>query len=229
MMLDFASSAEVDVAPPPLQFADRDHGAIKSHPRHQATHWTRRLQDPLGTALLRLIRARTTLDEVDSAAPSWEGRTELVAHPDSQSVDETEALRPELSPGCTDLPVVEPAVTGTDRRGFPRRPSECSVTLIERHETSQLTPQEIDWWLQSSRTVGRLLDISQTGLCLQLDREIAHETEVLLRISNHQLDRYVDATAKVIHSNRTGRGQFSVHCRALHDLTLAELQDLAGH
>ncbi len=100
------------------------------------------------------------------------------------------------------------------------------MTLLERHETNRLTPQEIDWWLQSSRTVGRLIDISQTGLCMQFDREITKDTEVLLRISNQQLNRQLDSVAKVISSSPIAPGKFSVHCRTLHDFTLAELQDL---
>ncbi|MES2793066.1 MAG: PilZ domain-containing protein [Planctomycetota bacterium] len=117
-------------------------------------------------------------------------------------------------------------VTTGDRRRFPRRQSECMVTVLERRQTDQLTPQQIDRWLQAGRSVGRLLDISQAGLCLLLDREIAKDTEVLLRISNQQLNRHIDCTATVVHSHLTGQGRFSIHCRVLNEFTLSDLQDL---
>ncbi|MDB5335230.1 MAG: hypothetical protein JWN70_849 [Planctomycetaceae bacterium] len=224
-MLDFLAGVEVTEAPQPLTLANPDHAPIKAHPRHQANHWTRCLQDTVGEALQKLQKTNTSTDDVDGESSNWDERTESSAAQNSQAASQPEMLLQALS-----LQNQEPAVAETlpelDRRGFPRRASECSVTLVERRETQLLTPQEIDLWLDAGGTAGKLLDISQTGLCLQLNREIANDSEILLRISNQKLNCHVDTTATVIHSRSTGNGRYSVHCSVLHPLTIAELQDL---
>ena len=198
----------------------------KAHPRHITPHWTRRLPDPLGAALNKLRKTRTTLDDVAAAAETWVPQpiptaATPVPHP---AVPPAPATAFEVSSEePSELPI---PMSVADRRRFPRRSSECTVTVVERSETEQLTPREIDWLLQSGRDVGRLLDLSQTGLCLLLDHDVAVDSEVILRISNEQLNRHVDASAKVVRSYRTGQGRFSVHCKALHEFTLDELQDL---
>lgn len=113
-----------------------------------------------------------------------------------------------------------------NRRRFPRRHSECRVAIVYRSETTGLTPQQIDWLLKSGRTTGQLQNISQLGICLMLSSEIPAETEVLLRISNDQLKRSVDMSAKVLRSQAVQPGNFSIHCQTLRDFTLDELQDL---
>src|SRR5205085_1704620 len=113
------------------------------------------------------------------------------------------------------LQASQPATASSDRRMFPRRQSECSVTLVFRRETQRLTPREIDWLLQTGSLRGRLLDISQTGLCLLWNEQIPDNAEVVLRISNPQLNRHVDATARVINSKPGGHGRFSIHCRVV--------------
>ena len=98
-----------------------------------------------------------------------------------------------------------------------------------------MTPHEIDLWLREVGHVGRLLDISQTGLCLQLNREIAPDSELILRITNHHLKSHVDTVAKVVHSRTIGQERYTIHCRVLNPFTRAQLQDLgrppvdAGH
>lgn len=224
-MLDFLESVEVTEAPQPLTLANPDHAPIKSHPRHHANHWTRCLQDAVGDALQKLQKTHTSPNEFDGAPSNWDESTESVPAQTSQGVGQPEMLLQALSLE-NQTPVIAETLPELDRRGFPRRASECSVTLIERRETELLTPQEIDLWLDAGGTAGKLLDISQTGLCLQLNREIAKDSEIILRISNQKLNRQVDTTAKVIHSRGTGQSRYSVHCSVLQPLTVAELQDL---
>ncbi len=224
-MLDFLDGVEVTDAPQPLNLATPNHAPIKSHSRQPANHWTRCLQDTVGDALQKLQKTHTSSDDVDGESSSWDDRTESNFTQNSQGVGQPGMLLQALS-----LENQEPAVADTlpelDRRGFPRRASECSVTLLERRETELLTPQEIDMWLDAGGTAGKLLDISLTGLCLQLNRDIGKDSEIILRISNPKLNRQVDTTAKVVHTRGTGQGRYSVHCSVLHPLTVAELQDL---
>ena len=195
--------------------------------RQQTTHWTRRLPDPLGAALLKLRSTRTTLEAVDAASASWERAQTFPAPSISpQRVAEAELSCRELPSQSDDQAGSTIPVSGEDRRAFPRRQSECLVTVLHRYETRHLKPRETDCLLQNGRVVGRLLDISQTGLCLMLGEVIADNSELVLRISNQQLNRHVDASAQVIHSQHVGHGRFSIHCRVLRDFTLSELQDL---
>lgn len=186
---------------------------------------TRQAADVLGSALLRLNADRHVLDLMETTIT---GRMQ-------PAVDFTDRADSKDSSDChasiLPLPLRSSALADespghSDRRRFPRRSSECAVALIERHQTSQLTPQEIDWLLQSSRHVGRLLDISQTGLCLLLDCELQNGTEVLLRISNHDLNRHVDSSATVLRSQSAGHGKVSVHCAVQREFSLDQLQDL---
>ncbi len=196
-------------------------------PRQQATHWTRRLPDPLGAALLKLRSTRTTLKAVDAASASWErGQTFPGPSISPQRVAEAELFCRELPVQSDDQAGLTIPVSGEDRRAFPRRQSECLVTVLHRCETQHLKPRETDCLLQNGRLVGRLLDISQTGLCLMLGEVIADNSELVLRISNQHLNRHVDASAQVIHSQHAGHGRFSIHCRVLRDFNLSELQDL---
>lgn len=233
-MLDLQNNSEVTESIETLSVAGWSQlPPSKALPRHIPTHWSRHLPDPLGAALNKLRRTRTTLDDVAAAADSWgQSPPPSAATPASLLVEQADLPTATTDPGShpelpaaaeSELPIAIPAV---DRRRFPRRSSECLVTVVERSATAELTPREVDWMLQSSRDAGRLLDLSQTGLCLLLDHDLAIDSEVLLRISNPQLDRYVDASAKVVRSYRTGQGRYSIHCQALNDFTLDELQDL---
>ncbi len=191
--------------------------------RPAINHWSQRVKDPLGKALLRLHGQRDILDLMESAVPAVEKVQPVVEAPDVAVDDSTESIFPLQQIQTPSL--VEPS-SGSERRRFPRRQSECSVTLVERAQTLELTPRETDWLLQSSRAVGQLLDISQTGLCLLVEKDLAIGSEVLLRISNPQLQRTVDSAATVVRSQPSGAGRFSIHCVVLREFTLDQLQDL---
>lgn len=190
--------------------------------RPATNHWSQRLRDPLGKALQRLHGQRDILDLMESAAASSEPAA-VISQPAPDAHDDSAAILP-LQP--VRLAAEAETTGGADRRRFPRRQSECSVALIERKQAAGLTPQQTDWLLQSTRSVGRLLDISQAGLCLLLDNDLEIGSEVLLRISNSQLNRQVDSTATVVRSQPSGPGRFSVHCVARREFTLDQLQDL---
>lgn len=223
-MSDVSTELEVTASELPPGWGDRKPRQVPV--RQLAGHWSQRVRDPLGTALLRLNTQRSALDVLETAAVPVQP-----AAPQSGVLNRIDQEHVESSP--VTLPLQPPEVTdilssydGSERRRFPRRQSECEVTLIDREKTHELTPQETDWLLKSSCQVGRLLDLSQSGLCLLLDTGISAGTEVLLRISNHRLNRHVDSAAKVVRSQPAGHGRFCVHCQVLQDFTLDQLQDL---
>jgi hypothetical protein len=231
-MLDSLTQPEVTEEPQPLKLANPDRSPIKPHPIRQATHWTRRLPDIVGGALQKLVQP-----SIPDAGVSTTSYSTRKSRSDDQSVGDPGMLLQaiaENSQATVTAPLAD-TLPELDRRGFPRRASECSVTVINRRETEQLTPHEIDLWLQVGSHVGKLLDISQTGLCLQLTREIAPDSELLLRITNHKLNTHVDTAARVVHSRTIGQERYTIHCRALSPFTRAQLQDLgrppvtAGH
>ena len=232
-MLDSLTAAEVTETHPPLNLSPSSQSPIKTHPRYQATHWTRRLNDAVGTALQKLKSPQGALE--GSAQSCVEPVTVSDSSENSGATSQPEMLLQALAfenEQQADAPAV---LSELDRRGFPRRSSECSVAVLERSQTEELTPQEIDRWLAAGGTTGKVLDISQTGLCLQLQREIASDTEIVLRVSNQKLNRHVDTAARVVHSRYIGQGRYSIHCCVLNPLTVADLQDLgrpplaAGH
>lgn len=232
-MLDSLTAAEVTETPPPLHLSPQSQAPIQAHPRYQATHWTRRLNDAVGTALQKLKLPHRPLEGAGRSGA--EASPAAVSSEHSAATSQPEMLLQALAFENLQQPDAPAVLSELDRRGFPRRSSECSVAVLERSQTHELTPQEIDRWLAAGSTAGKVLDISQSGLCLQWHREIASDTEIVLRISNQKLNRHVDSVAKVIHSRHTGHGRYSIHCQVLNPLTAADLQDLgrpplaAGH
>lgn len=184
-------------------------------------HWTGRLRDPLGDALAR-IKARDERPGTIEHAPQATQRD--TSDPIAESVFPSILPMHELNAGLSheELTLADCG----NRRKFPRRRSECRVAIVRRSETEGLTPQQIDWLLESGRAIGRLKNLSQLGICLILASTIASETEVLLRITNDDIGRHVDVTALVIGSQAGNSGTFTIHCRTLRDFTLDELQDL---
>lgn len=194
--------------------------------RQLAGHWSERVRDPLGAALLRLNTQQSALDVLEATAESVQSsppKSVVMNRVDQEHVESPPTVLSPQPSGSTD---VSQTFAGSERRRFPRRQSECEVTLIDRQQTLDLTPQETDLLLRSSSQVGRLLDLSQTGLCLLQDVDVALGSEVLLRISNHQLNRHVDSAAKVVRSQSAGHGRFCIHCEVLQGFSLDQLQDL---
>ncbi|MDB5384936.1 MAG: hypothetical protein JWM11_582 [Planctomycetaceae bacterium] len=193
----------------------------------ESRHWTKRLRDPLGDALARINSGNRSDLFVESVAATTK---ESGAIQSSDPVPLFQSEFPEtlsMFAPASNTAVHSPIRNGQEnRRKFPRRQSECRVTVVRRSETVGLTPQKIDWLLESGATHGRLQNLSQLGICLLLTHELPAETEVLLRIANEKLGRYVDVTAHVVRSQLTQSGTFSIHCRSLRDFTRDELQDL---
>ena len=232
-MLDSLTQNEVTEEPQLLKLASPDRAPIKPHPSRQATHWTRRLPDIVGGALQKLVQPSISDDALKAASSSSTRKPRS----DNPSAGDAGMLLQALSES-SQAPISAPVsdtLPELDRRGFPRRASECSVTVIDRRETDPLTPHEVDLWLQTGGHVGKLLDISQTGLCLQLNREVLPDSELILRITNQQLNSHVDTVARVVHSRTIGQGRYTIHCRVQAPFTRAQLQDLgrppvaAGH
>jgi hypothetical protein len=196
-------------------------GHFNHKTQRTSQHWTGRLRDPLGDALAR-IKARS-----QHPAPVGQA-SKAVQRENSDSVVEFSfrATLPMRERNQIEISEQSTPSDCSNRRKFPRRRSECNVSIVRRSETAGLTPQQIDWLLESGRAIGRLKNLSQLGICLVLASVIAAETEVLMRITNDEIGRHVDITAQVIGSQAAHSGTFTIHCRTLRDFTLDELQDL---
>jgi hypothetical protein len=190
-------------------------------------HWTKRLRDPLGDALARIKSgnqpAKSSEHATNESTPS---AVELSAPSVTSIQPELPVTLPMFTAENVTCDSVAPTSDHMNRRKFPRRHSECRVMVVRRSETVGLTPQQIDWLLDSGRAIGRLQDLSQLGICLLLKHDIPVDTEVLLRISNEKLGRPVDVSANVIRSQPAHPGTYSIHCQTQRNFTLDELQDL---
>ena len=192
------------------------------------THPASRVNDPLGNALLRLHGQRHVIELMESAVSTRENAEVSATATLADESSETHPVEqaPEILPITSLHSESAKSTGGLERRRFPRRQSECAVAVIDRQRAAGLTPQQVDWLLQASREVGRLIDISQAGLCLLTSGDLKVGSEVLLRISNYHLNRHVDNTATVIRAQATGHGQVTVHCVVQREFTLDQLQDL---
>lgn len=204
----------------------------------KSAHRAKRFQDPLGDALVRINRSVNPDPCVppDAASP-LNGDSQVVSVPVVVESEEcaipTESVplaNREILPmfDTADSTTVHPESTDSanERRKFPRRRSECRVSIVSRADTEDLTPREIDWILESGHSVGRLQDLGQLGICLLLRKEIPEGTEVILRITNEQIQRNVDMSARILRTQVNRPGLYSIHCQTLRDFTLDELQDL---
>lgn len=224
-MRDLAATEAIPPVPPTLP---SESAQAPKFMTQQAVHWTKRFRDPLGEALTRISLAKNSPNGIDTTVALQQQMAE------SEEAAESDASILPLPP--VTLPMFDTAQdsavhTGLhgesdNRRRFPRRHSECRVAIVQRVETLELTPRETDWLLESGRSVGRLQDLSQLGICLLLDREIPAGTEVLLRIANEQIQRSVDMSARVVRCQPARPGTYSIHCQTLREFTLDELQDL---
>lgn len=217
-MTDLSSTLEVTESPPVLKRVAEKSITHRVSPAQD--HWSQRVPDALGAALRRLNGKQKPTELCQSVVTD----EQTVAAREADEIDTTPAILPHPAVVQIEEPAAPPAPT--DRRRFPRRQSECSVSIVERQQVEGLTPRETDWVLRSSQDVGRLLDISQSGVCMQLSHAISVGSEVLLRISNGQLNRHVDSAATVVHCHNIVPQKYSVHCQVLFDFTLDQLQDL---
>lgn len=217
-MTDLLTTLEVTETPPVLKRVTEKSVSHRVSPA--LDHWSQRVPDALGTALRRLNGRH---QPIEVCQPVVTDEQTVQAHA-ADEFEVTPAIFPH--PAVVQKEETESQPTGADRRRFPRRRSECSVSIVERNQVEGLTPRETDWLLRSSQDVGRLLDVSQTGVCMQLSHAISVGSEVLLRISNDQLNRHVDSAATVVHCQYIVPQKYSIHCQVLFDFTLDQLQDL---
>lgn len=212
-------------------------------------HWARHLPDVLGNALAKLkqtsaahsFRTSGATEQSSGIRESIEPAIGISQAPKPQFIP-SDVLRSRLAESGSKSTLGNHQVlpkprnstdnktendSGDERRQFPRRRSECRFALLVKSETVGLTPQQVDWLLGTScRHHGRVLDISQYGLCLQMDTLLAPGIEVVLRISNSRLKRTVDISAEVLYCRPAGNGLVTVHCRVDREFTLDQLQDL---
>lgn len=123
---------------------------------------------------------------------------------------------------------VRPAVSKGDRRLHPRRESACIVSVCVKSTQVELSAQRIAWLLHSSRIKGKLLDVSMSGMALELYEPIDAGAEVLLRINNRNIKSAVDVTAKVLRCTAQ-EGYWHVICRLTKNLTFEQIHQVGNH
>lgn len=116
-----------------------------------------------------------------------------------------------------------------DRRAHPRRESGCQVAVCARSSQTNLTPQHIEWALHAAELKGRLIDVSMSGLAMELAEPIEAQTRVYMRISNRNLDRKIDTCAKILRCVANGSGQWNIVCRLEKNLSFEQLHFLGKH
>lgn len=116
-----------------------------------------------------------------------------------------------------------------DRRAHPRRESGCQVAVCPRSAQCNLTPQHIEWALHAAELKGRLVDVSMSGLAMELAEPIEAQTQVYMRISNRNLDRKIDTCGRILRCVENEAGQWNLVCRLEKNLSFEQLHYLGKH
>lgn len=116
-----------------------------------------------------------------------------------------------------------------DRRAFPRRESGCIVALYVLSPQEALTPDRIDWLLHSTRLKGNLVDVSMSGIALQIEEPVESGKRVLLRVSNRRLDQHVDCPGSVLRCSPARDGLWNVVCRLDKHLSFEQIHLIGKH
>src|SRR5262249_31675814 len=115
------------------------------------------------------------------------------------------------------------SAVAADRRNLPRRESDCSVALCCVTEDEGLTRDRIEWMIHASELHGRLVDVSMSGVALNVSEQLAPGARIALRISNRPIGRHVDASATVLRCRPDPQGGWSVVCRFARILTFEQI------
>jgi hypothetical protein len=115
----------------------------------------------------------------------------------------------------------------SDRRAFPRRDSECVVSIHRQQNPPENNEQQMDWQLHSSQLKGSLADISMNGVSFLLSEPIERGENIVLRMASHRFNNQVDTEATVLRSFSQGRGQWKVVCQFRRNLTFEEVHNLS--
>src|SRR5688572_6597363 len=120
-MSDVSTQIEVTESQPPPGWGDRKPRQVPL--RQLAGHWSERVRDPLGTALLRLNTQRSALDVLAATAESVQAASSnsvVTNRVDQEHTESPPAIQLLQPPESTDT---SNAYDGSERRRFPRRQS----------------------------------------------------------------------------------------------------------
>lgn len=162
------------------------------------------------------------------------GTLKRITHSEKRSFNPpaASAPRPTVPP-----PMPKPVTTGPkpvgkvakgDRRLHPRRESACVVSVCVKATQGELSQQRIAWLLHSSRIKGKLLDVSMSGMSLELYEPVEAGSEVLLRVNSRNIKSVVDVTAKVLRCTAHD-GYFNIICRLSKNLTFEQIHQVGNH
>lgn len=115
-----------------------------------------------------------------------------------------------------------PWLLDDDRRECPRRDSFGFVSVARFPQGSDVTPQWLDWLLETSGIAGELIDLSMSGVALLLLQPLSEQEEVALRLTQRESTLSIDTTARVIRSIDIGDGRWKIVAQFRQPLTFEQ-------
>jgi hypothetical protein len=113
--------------------------------------------------------------------------------------------------------------SSADRRKLPRRESDCSVLVSPYAGDERLSPERTGWIVHAAKTSGRLVDVSMSGVAVNLTDELAPGTRVVIRILNRTLNKHVDTCATVLRCRQDSETGWNAVCRFHKNLTFEQI------
>jgi len=110
-----------------------------------------------------------------------------------------------------------------DRRAFPRRFGDCTISIIRNDQANNRTHG--DWAIHSTSIKGELIDISLSGIAFSTEEELSEKETLRLRITNRSLQSELDRTATVLRTSPSEDGLQRIICQFHHNLPFEQIRD----
>jgi hypothetical protein len=99
---------------------------------------------------------------------------------------------------------------GADRRAYPRGDVHGFASVARFPLGALLTPQWVDWLLQTCGVAGALLDVSRNGFSLVLLQPLLPGEVVVARLARFAEPAIVDVAAEVVRVVDLGDGRWKI-------------------
>lgn len=212
------------------------------------THWSangrgrsgRKLRDGVLRSILQKLQLNKTQAAADCETASSVFHTFSIDATTEPAFDpvalDTASLGELFAPPPTDLPPLPAAaprpittLRGQDRRAHPRHESGCIVSVLPEAASRNLSRDRIEWLLRSTELRGQLVDVSMTGLAMNLSRPLESNERISLRVSNPRFDHHVDCVARVLRCHQDPEEGWQIVCRFERSLSFQQLHQIGRH